>query len=96
LPCRQSGEASNAREAIAVLERKGPIDLVFTDVKMPGEMDGIALARFLKTKYPHIKVLVTSGHVRTSELLQDFGSLIDKPYERGRIVERIRNALSID
>lgn len=85
-------EASNAGQALTHLERGARIDLVFTDVRMPGEMDGIGLAKFLKTHHPSIKIIVTSGHVHAHELPQEL-AFVDKPYDRGRIVERIKAAL---
>jgi CheY-like chemotaxis protein len=86
-------EAANARDAMHIVERGTPIDLVFTDVHLPGQMDGLALARFLEANHPEIKIVVTYGHIRSCELPEGFGPLVDKPYERGQIVERIRNAL---
>jgi two-component system, response regulator PdtaR len=59
-------EAANAHEALAVFGSQVPIDLVFTDVNMPGVMDGESLANWLSTHRPEIPVIVTSGAIRLS------------------------------
>jgi CheY-like chemotaxis protein len=54
-------EASDANEAIAILEARHDIRLVFTDVDMPGGMDGLKLAAAIRDRWPPIEVIVTSG-----------------------------------
>ena len=54
-------EASNADEAIAILKKRD-VDLIFTDVRMPGSMDGLKLARYVRDRWPPVKIMVTSGH----------------------------------
>ncbi|KTC62935.1 hypothetical protein AO262_21520 [Pseudomonas fluorescens ABAC62] len=62
--------ASNAHEALLVLEQEAGIGLVITDIKMPGKISGFELAWLIAEKWPHIPVLVTSGHqmIRDDEL----------------------------
>src|SRR4029079_550967 len=55
-------EASNADEAINILQSRADIRLVFTDIHMPGSMDGLKLAAFVRKRWPPIKIIVTSGH----------------------------------
>ena len=55
-------EAFNAEEAIAILEARKDIRIVFTDVDMPGTMDGLKLAHAIRTRWPPIELIVTSGH----------------------------------
>jgi CheY-like chemotaxis protein len=55
-------EAGNAAEAVAVFESGAPIDLLFSDIRMPGEMDGCELARKIKDQWPRTHVLLTSGY----------------------------------
>lgn len=55
-------EASNAREAIFILDETPNIRLVFTDVDMPGSMDGLMLAAAVRDRWPPIHIIVTSGH----------------------------------
>ena len=60
-------EAANAAEAIRCLELNSEIRLIFTDVNMPGSMDGLALARYVHGRWPPVKIIITSGHVRVQE-----------------------------
>jgi CheY-like chemotaxis protein len=74
-------EAANADEAIALLERHGSIHLVFTDIDMPGSMDGLKLAAFVRDRWPPIRIIVTSGK-RMVEVtyLPDGSMFFAKPY----------------
>jgi CheY-like chemotaxis protein len=54
-------EAGNAEEAIAILERRSDIRVVFTDVQMPGSMDGLKLAAAVRGRWPPIQIIATSG-----------------------------------
>ena len=58
--------ATNADEAIAILSARSDVHLVFTDIQMPGSMDGLKLASFVRDRWPPIKIVVTSGHVRAA------------------------------
>ena len=53
--------AASAHEAIQILETRSDICLIFTDVQMPGTMDGLALVRMARDRWPPIKIVVTSG-----------------------------------
>ena len=57
-------QAANADEAIAILTARPDIHVVFTDIQMPGSMDGLKLARFVRNRWPPIKIVATSGLVR--------------------------------
>lgn len=83
-------EAADAHQAIKVLAGNPVVDVIFTDVDMPGDLDGIELARVVKERYPPIQVIVTSGHrnVRPTDLPQD-GLFIAKPYMSDRVIETI-------
>ena len=81
-------EAGNADQAIAVLEARADIHIVFTDIQMPGSMDGLKLARFVRDRWPPIKLVATSGHVTIGEGdLPEGGLFISKPYTAARIAE---------
>ena len=56
-------EASNADEAISILEVRSDIIVLFTDIQMPGSMDGLKLAAAVKGRWPPIKIVATSGVV---------------------------------
>lgn len=81
-------EAANADEAIRILEARSDIKLVFTDIEMPGSMDGIKLAHFIRHRWPPINLLVASGRtiLEESEFPQGV-PLFSKPYASQRIVE---------
>jgi two-component system, response regulator PdtaR len=74
-------EAATAAEAIDVLETDAEIDLVFSDIRMPGLIDGLDLARWVHDHKPDLSVVLTSGDVRKSELPDEAGPFIAKPYD---------------
>jgi CheY-like chemotaxis protein len=73
-------EASNADEAIAILEARPDITVLFTDIQMPGSMDGLKLAAAVKGRWPPIKIVATSGlvNVRPDDLPEG-GRFLPKP-----------------
>jgi CheY-like chemotaxis protein len=84
-------EAANADEAIAIIEADPTIHVVFTDVQMPGTMDGLKLARFIKDRWPPIKIVATSGRVKVSEKELPEGSVfVPKPYSPAQIIRTLR------
>lgn len=81
-------EAGNADEAIAILEARTDIRIVFTDIQMPGSMDGLRLARFVRDRWPPIELVATSGRVTITEGdLPERGVFIPKPYTAATIAE---------
>lgn len=62
-------QAANANEAIAILSARPDIHVVFTDIQMPGSMDGLKLARFFRDRWPPIKIVATSGHVTATKTI---------------------------
>jgi CheY-like chemotaxis protein len=84
-------EAGNADEAIAILEARPDIHVVFTDIQMPGAMDGLKLARFVRGRWPPIKIVATSGFVRVGKDDLPEGSVfLSKPYRPEHIVATLR------
>ena len=80
-------EAGDAGEALHVLEEHPDIGLVFTDVNMPGDMDGLKLAHEVSQRRPDVRLIVTSGAVRVAdEELPDHGTFLPKPYPTERMV----------
>ena len=74
-------EAANADEAIKILEARRDITVVFTDIQMPGSMDGLKLARAVRGRWPPIKIVATSGRVAIAETdLPEGGKFLPKPY----------------
>jgi CheY-like chemotaxis protein len=85
-------EAGNAVEAIAVLEADIGVDVLFTDVQMPGPQDGFGLVRWTRQHRPHIEVIVTSGHDRTAHPACDLREevpYVRKPYDPARLAGEI-------
>ncbi len=74
-------EAANADEAIAVLEARSDVYIVFTDIQMPGSMDGMKLVHHIRNRWPPIALIITSGHVRPRpEELPTNVQFLAKPY----------------
>jgi CheY-like chemotaxis protein len=74
-------EAADADQAIEILESRRDITVVFTDIQMPGSMDGLKLARAVRGRWPPIKIVATSGHVGVRETdLPEGGRFLSKPY----------------
>jgi DNA-binding NtrC family response regulator len=72
-------EAANAQEAMTILAERGDVGLLLTDVDMPGEFDGLALADLVHQRWPAIKLVVTSGR-SLPRAVPDAGKFIAKPY----------------
>lgn len=90
-------EASDANEALHVLEEHPSIGLVFTDVNMPGEMNGLGLAQEVSTRRPDVSLIVTSGAVTIAdEDLPDNGSFLPKPYPTDRLVNIVARKLDTE
>lgn len=84
-------EAANADQAIAIIEADPEIHIVFTDVQMPGTMDGLRLARFIRDRWPPIKIVATSGRLRVAEEDLPKGSIfVPKPYSPEQIIQTFR------
>src|ERR1051325_803086 len=60
-------EATNADEALSILESRSDIALLFSDIQMPGSIDGLKLAHAVHDRWPSIKILLVSGQVRPSD-----------------------------
>ena len=88
-------EARNADEAIAILESRSDIALLFTDINMPGSMDGLKLAHAVRNRWPPIKIVVVSGHVQMDESdLPSQSRFFGKPFEAEKMITELRNMIS--
>ena len=89
-------EAANADEAIEILEARRDITVVFTDIQMPGSMDGLKLARAVSGRWPPIKIVATSGHVHVGEAdLPEGGRFLPKPYNPMQVTGVLREVTGI-
>jgi CheY-like chemotaxis protein len=88
-------EAADADEAIEILESRPDIHVIFTDIQMPGSMDGIKLAHAVRGRWPPIKIIATSGHVNVrSDDLPEGGRFLPKPYRPEEIVGTLRELVA--
>jgi CheY-like chemotaxis protein len=88
-------EAANADEAIAKLEANPAISILFTDVDMPGSMDGLKLSAAVRKRWPPVRIVVTSGH-RMVDIadLPDGGVFFSKPYRHREVAASFRELMS--
>jgi CheY-like chemotaxis protein len=85
-------EAGNADEAIAILAARPDIHVVFTDIQMPGSMDGLKLAHFVRDRWPPIKIIATSGHVHLKGYeLPNGGRFLQKPYSAREVSAHLKD-----
>jgi len=84
-------EAVNADEAISILEKRSDISLLFTDIQMPGSMDGLKLAHAVHDRWPSIKIILVSGQVRPSEAERPADSrFVGKPLGFEEMVDHLQ------
>lgn len=85
-------EASNADEAINILNAHSDIHLMFTDIDMPGSMDGLKLAAAVRDRWPPIKIIIASGHRNLSDdLLPVEGRFFGKPYNASLVMSAMKD-----
>ena len=83
-------EASNADEAIVLLESRKDIRVVFTDIQMPGSMDGLKLAHAVRDRWPPVHIIATSGHYAFQDGDLPTGTVfLPKPYSPHNIASAL-------
>jgi CheY-like chemotaxis protein len=86
--------ASDADEAIRILESRNDIRAVFTDIHMPGSMDGLRLARVVRNRWPPVALIITSGQTNVLEDdLPTGGKFLRKPYEPTQIKTTLQHLI---
>lgn len=93
----QTIEAGNAAEAFKIVEKlKGGLDLIVSDITMPGDMDGIDLAYAVRNAFPAVPVVLVSGFADTKLAARPLGefSYVRKPFTPAAILEAVRRAAS--
>src|SRR5665213_1595254 len=88
-------EAANADEAFSILEGRSDIALLFTDIQMPGSMDGLDLARTVHDRWPAIKIILVSGRVELSERERPVNSrFFQKPFTMKQMIKGLQEMIS--
>jgi DNA-binding NtrC family response regulator len=89
-------QAANADRAIEILGTHPEISLIFTDIDMPGSMDGLKLAAAVRERWPPVKIIVTSGHRVVKMTDMPNGSVfLAKPYDHHSVLTSMREMLAI-
>jgi CheY-like chemotaxis protein len=87
-------EAVDADEAVAILESRSDIALLFTDIQMPGSMDGLGLARSVRDRWPPIKIILVSGQVTPTAVdLPSDSRFFGKPLEDGAMIKQLQSMI---
>lgn len=83
-------QAGDADEAVALLEQHPEIQIVFSDIEMPGPTNGIRLAAFIRDRWPPIEIILTSGRVPARDVeLPSRGVFLPKPYRPGELTRQL-------
>jgi CheY-like chemotaxis protein len=91
----QSFEAGDACEALHLLEEHPQVTVLFTDINMPGEMDGLALAEQVHMLRPDIEMVLTSGaRIPAANEMPDDSSFLPKPYAAGQLVSLLKEKIA--
>ena len=86
-------EAANAEEARLVVASRANVDLVFTDIQMPGDMDGRGLVGWLAHHKPNLPVILTSARLEGDAVSRGQRRFVRKPYQLSDIERQIRELL---
>ena len=89
-----SVEAADADQAIAILKSRSDIALLFTDIQMPGQMDGLGLAHAVHDRWPPIKIILVSGQLKLTETdIPTNSHFFGKPFEAAAMIAKMRNMI---
>jgi CheY-like chemotaxis protein len=87
-------EAKDADAALKLLQSRHDVKLLFTDVQMPGSLNGMELAREVHARWPHILLVITSGRERpTRAEIPDDGRFVAKPYSGEELLGQIKDLM---
>jgi DNA-binding NtrC family response regulator len=87
-------EAVNADDALALLESRSDINLLFTDIQMPGTMNGLKLAHAVHERWPSIKIILVSGQVTPNEADRPANSrFFEKPVEVQKMIAELQDMI---
>jgi len=84
-------EATDATQAVEILERRADIRIVFTDIDMPRGMDGMKMAAVIRDRWPPIEIILTSGKLRPSpDQMPTRGVFFSKPFQEQDVIAEMR------
>jgi CheY-like chemotaxis protein len=87
-------EAVDADEAVAILESRSDIALLFTDIQMPGSMDGLGLAHSVHDRWPPIKIILVSGQLKLASIdIPANSRFFGKPLEAKVMIAQIQSMI---
>lgn len=88
-------EAANADQALGIFGERSDVALLFTDVEMPGSLDGYALARWVHAHRPAVKTMIVSGRAlpRAGDV-PDGATFIGKPYDHDDVMRRVQTMMA--
>jgi CheY-like chemotaxis protein len=87
-------EAGDADEAVAILESRSDIALLFTDIQMPGSMDGLKLAHAVHERWPPIKIILVSGQLKVANIAIPADSrFFGKPLEAREMIAEMQKMI---
>jgi CheY-like chemotaxis protein len=88
-------DVANADEAVIILESRMDIRVVFTDIDMPGSMNGLKLAAAIRDRWPPIDIVIVSGHVRPTQAdLPPRSLFFSKPYDETKVAAALRELVA--
>ena len=85
-------EAANADEALDLLAHISSVSLIISDIRMPGSIDGLRLARIVRSEYPTTRIVLTSGHLPNVDSVDHDGFFL-KPYDARKVIDHIKTLL---
>lgn len=84
-------QAGDAAQALSLLDQHAGITILFTDIDMPGDIDGLRLADMVRQRHPRIKIAITSGHNTARIAAANLpGPFFPKPYDARSLADRLR------
>jgi CheY-like chemotaxis protein len=87
-------EAQDAAEAVAILESRSDVALIYTDIQMPGQMDGLGLAHAVHARWPAIRIIVVSGQLSLPNIdLPPRSRFLGKPLDAGEVITEMRDMI---
>jgi DNA-binding NtrC family response regulator len=86
--------ATDARAALRAIDGDKKFDLMFSDIVMAGQIDGVALARIVRERRPELPILLATGYSKAAEAAQDEFSILRKPYQIGQLGRAIAKVIA--